>query len=580
MKKIILLFMSFFIISNCFSDEIKKLEDSIEQLNKKTVNYVLINNLILKEISKTGTISSEAANNILKKLESINPNLFPRVSSSSFVRNIGQDIMTDHTNPAIFDNTLINYLDDGFRLSSSGSVYADIDKDYGKKTVWWTSAYKQILSYLGIEKSYALVVGIGSYKDKTFSHLPSEKDAVRIKNYLVNEAGFDNVHLITGNRVTRKRIYELMSHYQKIITNKDRFLFYWSGHGVTDGSNRKTGYLPVYASTNNAATMISMLQLKNWDDGLKAKQTLYLLDACFSGIAASKSMGISQKQTIERVNRPSRQILTAGLEGEETIAINDLGGSVFTRALLDGLRGHADTNKGMFKKDNVVTARELEEYVRERVDHERRRVRWKKPITPVLYNFSQYAGDFFFIADKSKLQKIFLTPVGTSPTNKVIPTGVYSKFPTSNKKEKKLSLSKEKEDSSNAFMGNIFSGNAPSSADTKKTVIFNGNDYIRIRGNVMHGLIISENANVVIDGNLFGGIKISGNGKVYVKGNAYGTVHISGNGNVHINGNAYGNMRISDMGSLNLDGTMTGNIFLSGVGVAKIKGKHIGRLVR
>lgn len=284
-------------------------------------------------------------------------------------------------------------------------IYAkNIDQDYGRNIHWWTASYDQFMSYFGVERSYALVIGVGHYDNNSYSNLPSENDAIKVKNFLINQAGFDNVRVVTGDKVTRERIFSLMSNYSRILTKKDRFLFYWSGHGVTGGqARRKQGYLAVKTSTVNPATMLSMSKISTWDNNFKAKQTLYLIDACFSGIAASKAMSIRQEQTIKRISRPSRQILTAGLENQETIVIEQIGGGVFTRALLDGLEGRADTDKGFFKKDGIVTARELEAYVRERVNKERLRVHWKSPITPVLYNFSHFEGDFYFVSDKRKL---------------------------------------------------------------------------------------------------------------------------------------------------------------------------------
>ena len=295
----------------------------------------------------------------------------------------------------------------------------------GKKDLWWKLSHSEFYSLLGMKSSVAFVVGVGSYKSTAFSNLPSEKDAVRIKDYLINYAGFDSVHLLTGNKVTRERVYELMEKFGKTLTSKDRFLVYWSGHGVTtSGGKKKLGYLALSDSTKNKSSMLSMRNLSEWDSQIKAKQTFYLLDACFSGIAASRVMSISKEQTIARVSQPSRQIMVAGQQNQSTIAIDDLDGGVFTKAVLDGLKGHADTNKGFFKKDGVVTARELEEYVRERVDYERRRVGWKERITPILFNFSDYGGDFFFVNDKSKLNKSALLNV--EPLSEgVTPSGNY-----------------------------------------------------------------------------------------------------------------------------------------------------------
>ena len=300
---------------------------------------------------------------------------------------------------------------------STNSSYAGVDQEFGGTTYSWTPYYNKFLSHVGFDKSYALVIGVGDYDNSdAFDPLPSEKDAIRMKNYLIGGGGFNHVRLITGDKVTRERIHELMNDfYLPTLTNRDRFVFYWSGHGETKGqNNRKLGYLPVKTSSNNPATMLSMQNVKNWDYQIKAKQTLYLLDACFSGIAAAQAMSSNREQTIDRVSRPSRQVLTAGLENQETIAINDLGGGVFTRALLDGLDGSADT-----QQDGVVTARELEIYVRQRVDHERRRVNWKYRITPVLYDFGSSEGDFFFVTDKEKL-----SPGALIPNKKPLALGV------------------------------------------------------------------------------------------------------------------------------------------------------------
>lgn len=302
--------------------------------------------------------------------------------------------------------------------------HAGIDEVYEKKTNWWTKAYDELMNQFGIGKSYAIVIGVSQYNDKALTYLPSERDAFRIKEYLINEAGFDQVHLITGEKVTLDTIREYMlDYYPKKLLKNDRFLFYWSGHGLTAGrAGRKLGYLALKeSSVNKFSTMISMTNITQWDRHIQAKQTLYLLDACFSGIAASRAMSIRKEQTIQRINRSSRQVFTAGLENQQTVVIDDLGGGVFTRALLDGLRGHADTDKGPFKKDGVVTIRELEEYVRERVDHERRRVRWNKPITPQLYSLSESAGDFFFVSDKRIIKPRLLL---LSANSKIIATGV------------------------------------------------------------------------------------------------------------------------------------------------------------
>ena len=74
-----------------------------------------------------------------------------------------------------------------------------------------TSGVKKLLHRAGfaeIQKSYALVIGVHEFAD--FEDLPTEQDAAKVADYLVNEAGFDHVHLLTGDKVTKNRVSDVM----------------------------------------------------------------------------------------------------------------------------------------------------------------------------------------------------------------------------------------------------------------------------------------------------------------------------------------------------------------------------------
>lgn len=271
---------------------------------------------------------------------------------------------------------------------------------------------KNTFNLSNFNKSYAVVVGISRYKG--FSNLPStSNDAIRMKNFLLNEAGFDYVHLITEERVTLPRLRQVMMDVMpdKVGSN-DRFVFYWSGHGETRKLNKKQhGYLPLSNSASDEySNMVRMRTLAEWDEALSAKQTLYLLDACFSGLAGFQKKG-RRNQTIEQIARPSRQILTAGLSDEETIASASFGGSLFTTAIIEGLKGEADTSFGRYKKDGIISTKELELYTKQRVNEEIRKRRLGRRLTPSLLSLAgSGAGDFFFV-DKNHAEKQNTTPV-------------------------------------------------------------------------------------------------------------------------------------------------------------------------
>lgn len=267
---------------------------------------------------------------------------------------------------------------------------------------------KQLVQYftgdeLGYSRSYALVIGISEFEH--FTSLPTAKDPIRIKDYLLSEAGFDYVHLLTEEDATPERIRALMEDdFTSRVGERDRFVFYWSGHGHTlkDRFGKKRGYLPTAsAAETQTSRMVSMERLREWDERLLAKQVVYLLDSCFSGHAGSRPQSYARKLSLSVMAKPSRHILTAGTENEETIALDRLEGSVFTHAILEGLRGGAEVD-GRFEPDGLISMNELERFVQLRVEELRREVGWRKSITPKLWDFGSNAGEFFFVSPTVK----------------------------------------------------------------------------------------------------------------------------------------------------------------------------------
>ena len=247
-----------------------------------------------------------------------------------------------------------------------------------------------------IKRSYALVIGIDEFD--AFSKLPTSQDPIRIKDYLIDEAGFDHVHLLTGDKVTKERLEELMlDEFRQAVKPQDRFLFYWSGHGVTIGQGPGArGFLPLKSSAKGRiSTMVSMDDIADWDSYLDAHQVLYLMDSCFSGLVGAAPQSDLEQITREQLSGPSRHVITAGRADEQTIAVDQLGGSVFTHALLKGLRGAADSANAL-GKDDLVSVGELKAYLGQEVTRLRERFRWQNSITPQIRDLEGSDGAFFF----------------------------------------------------------------------------------------------------------------------------------------------------------------------------------------
>ena len=290
-------------------------------------------------------------------------------------------------------------------LLPASPVYAQgLDQLYERTQTekTWGERLADSFGFGDSSKSYALVIGISDYNGG-YSDLPTANDARRMADFLFEEAGFDHVRLLTEDKATRDRISELMSEtFPTLLDADDRFLFYWSGHGDTRAvavGGGKAGYLPLADTPPERwSRMIAMEDVQRWNRFLPARQSLFLLDACFGGLAGVVPQSSSSRDLrIEQLAQPGHHVMSAGTENEQTIASDHWGGSLFTRALIDGLRGDADAATD-FERDGIISLTELKSYVQNRVLHERELAGWIYQITPQVRDLRVNSGEFFFLA--------------------------------------------------------------------------------------------------------------------------------------------------------------------------------------
>jgi tetratricopeptide (TPR) repeat protein len=222
-----------------------------------------------------------------------------------------------------------------------------------------------------IPRSYALVIGVGDYKN-----LPpaaklafAERDAEAIYSILISPEGgnfrAENVRKLTGARATLANLkQELESWLPAAAKPDDRVLVYFAGHGFVDPKSGKAFLAPYDLDPNNiAATGYSMDQLgKIIGSSIQAKWKVLLTDSCHSG-AISPEQGEIVNRSLLDLNR-SMFSMTASRARERSFESKDWGGGhgIFTYYVVRGLEGYADENK-----DSIVTADELAEYVRRNV---------------------------------------------------------------------------------------------------------------------------------------------------------------------------------------------------------------------
>ena len=121
------------------------------------------------------------------------------------------------------------------------------------------------------------------------------------------------------------------------------------------------GYLvPIDGRQENLyASAIPMNDLKDLSNMSKSKHMLFLVDACYGGLAAVGSRSLEPRNTpnyLEKIsNIKSRQIITAGGKEEKVFEKSEWGHSAYTKNLLSGLNDElADINE-----DGYITALEL-----------------------------------------------------------------------------------------------------------------------------------------------------------------------------------------------------------------------------
>jgi len=254
-------------------------------------------------------------------------------------------------------------------------------------------------------KTWAVVIGIDKYSKEMngFESLPyAVSDAKAIKNSLIMNMGLKENRIITlyNKDATKQNIEKLLGvDMTKKLAKNDRLIVYFSGHGETQAvEDNKHGYLiPIDGKRDELySTCVSMKHIRDFCDLIPAQQILFIIDACYSGIAGvlfkgddeneKKLRKLSESELRIYMEDKGRQIMTAGKSGEKaSMGESWENHSVYTYYLLRGLKGEADYNK-----DGIITANELQVYLRTHVAEGT-----KKRQNPQIYR-SIDEGEFIF----------------------------------------------------------------------------------------------------------------------------------------------------------------------------------------
>ena len=247
--------------------------------------------------------------------------------------------------------------------------------------------------------SRALIIGINAYQNVSpLSYAVSDAEEVRVA--LIDDLGFppQNVVCLLDSEATKEKIQRsFLGFCADEVQLDDRIFVFFAGHGHTKtGFRGDVGYLVPYdAQVDDLSTFIRWDELTGNAELIRAKHILFVMDACYSGLALSRSLHPGSVRFLKDMTlRYSRQVITAG-KGDEVVA--DSGGplpnhSVFTGHLLEGLRGSAANAAG------ILTASGLMAYVYNKVANDR-----NSNQTPH-YGYFDGDGDFILTAPQLSAQ--------------------------------------------------------------------------------------------------------------------------------------------------------------------------------
>lgn len=237
--------------------------------------------------------------------------------------------------------------------------------------------------------SWALCVGINNYSNQSQLDTAAN-DAKEITEILIKDFGFpqENVKLLLNEEATKRNILREYLSFVNLTAQDDKLVFFFAGHGNTlNGHHGNTGYLIPQDATDDISTWIRWDEITKSGDLIPAKHILFILDACFSGIAFLRSpVNTSSRFMNDMISRLSRQAIASGKANQPVSDGNGplAGHSIFTGYLIKGLKGDA------LDPQKIMSANMLMNHVYQKVAHD------QKSLQTPHYGTIDGEGDFMF----------------------------------------------------------------------------------------------------------------------------------------------------------------------------------------
>ncbi|MGB3754777.1 MAG: caspase family protein [Rivularia sp. (in: cyanobacteria)] len=282
----------------------------------------------------------------------------------------------------------------------------------------------ETISKNGFSRNLAFIIGINNYKNGISSLKTAVNDAKKLVETLREKHGYQ-VWVCLDEVATLSKLNQLLEKtLLEQVTENDRLLFYFAGHGVAlNGDDGPAGYLiPQDAKQGDTDSYLPMTKLHDALSKLPCRHFLGIFDCCFSGAFRWSSTRdllttpeVIHKERYDRfITDPAWQIITSSASDQKALdnfKLDTERGQVgshspFAAALLEALEGAADiyppAKNNKPAGDGVITATELYLYLRDRVEIPTEKCNLRQ--TPGIWCLNKHdKGEYIFLSPGHEL---------------------------------------------------------------------------------------------------------------------------------------------------------------------------------
>ena len=222
------------------------------------------------------------------------------------------------------------------------------------------------------QSDMAVIFGIENYKSLAGVSF-AKRDAYWIKRYFQRILGIpaENIFYKIDSEVNRETFNEAFSDSgwisQRVKKDQSNVFIYFAGKGASD-SYTNTAYLLPYDGTPEKVTQTGYKLNTLYDQltGLGASSVTLFLDACFTGVARSRTLNLIDTAPViydaDKYSTSNLSVFFATTDMETSSSIPSKRHGLFSYFLMKGLQGRADMNR-----DKRLTISEIGKYLERNV---------------------------------------------------------------------------------------------------------------------------------------------------------------------------------------------------------------------